>query len=207
MGYSFRRRLGPINWNFRRKLYALRLKEGGSVQGHIKAMTEMFDALAVVGDPVPEEDRVVHLLASLPDSFDMLVTALETNETIPKMETVTEHLLHEERKLKDKREKERGHTKALASQTQFSQKPFNCHYYGKPGHFKPNCRKLTLDKEKKGRLDAKKHKANKVTLEQGSSEDDALVVTQALLTSSESKYNWIVDSRATCHMCNDQQLF
>ena len=99
----------------------------------------------------------------------------------------------------------------IPSQTQFSQKPFNCHYCGKPGDFKRNCHKLTLDKEKKGRLDAKreeKHKANKVTLEQGSSEDDALVVTHALLTSSESrKNNWIVDSGATCHMCNDQQLF
>ena len=180
------------------------------MQGHIKAMTEVFDALAFVGDPVSEEDRVVHLLASLPDSFDTLVTALETNETVPKMETVTERLLHEERKLKDKREKEGGRTKALASQTQFSQKPFNCHYCGKPGHFKRNCHKLTLDKEKIGRLDAKKeekHKANKVTLEQGSSEDDALIVTHALLTSSESKNNWIVDSGATCLMCNDQQLF
>ena len=71
-------------------------------------MTEMFDALAVVGDPVSEEDCVVHLLASLPDSFDMLVTALETNETVPKMETVTERLLQGE--------KEIGHTKALTSQ-------------------------------------------------------------------------------------------
>ena len=139
----------------------------------------MFDALAVVGDPVSEEDRVVHLLANLPDSFDMLVTALETNETVPKMETATERLLHEEHKLKEKREKEDGRTKALVSQTQFNQKPFDYHYCGKPGHFKRNCHKLTLDKEKKGRLNAKKeekHKANKVTLKQGSSENDALVL-------------------------------
>ena len=61
----------------RRKLYSLRLREGGSVQGHIKAVIEIFDALAVVGDPVSEEDRVVYLLAGLPDSFEMLVTALE----------------------------------------------------------------------------------------------------------------------------------
>ena len=61
-------------------------------------MTEIFDGLSVVGDPVLDEDRVVHLLASLPDSYNMLVTALEANAEVPQMEVVTERLLHEERK-------------------------------------------------------------------------------------------------------------
>ena len=44
-----------------------------------------------------EEDRVVHLLASLPVSYNMLVTALEMkSEAVPKMENVTERLLPEE---------------------------------------------------------------------------------------------------------------
>ena len=61
-------------------------------------MAEVFDALPIVGDPVSEEDCVVHLLANLPDSFDMfnLVTVLGTNEKVPKLETVTEWLLNEE---------------------------------------------------------------------------------------------------------------
>ena len=50
----------------RRKLYSLRLKENQSVQLHIKEMTEVFEELSIVGDPIKEEDRVVHLLASLP---------------------------------------------------------------------------------------------------------------------------------------------
>ena len=62
-------------------------------------MTEIFEALAVIDAPVSDEDKVVHLLASLPDSFNMLVTALEANsEAVPKMENVTERLLHEEQK-------------------------------------------------------------------------------------------------------------
>ena len=79
----------------RRKLYSLRLKEGDSVQKHVKAMIEIFNALAAAGDPVKEEDRVVHLLASLPDPYNMLVTAPEANAEVPKMEIVTERLLHE----------------------------------------------------------------------------------------------------------------
>ena len=66
-------------------------------------MTEVFDALSVVGDPIKEEDRVVFLLASLPESYDILVTALEANSEVPQMEVVTERLLqYEERKLKDR---------------------------------------------------------------------------------------------------------
>jgi hypothetical protein len=86
----------------RRKLYSLRLKDGESIQKHIKEMTEIFDGLAVIDGPITEEDRVVHLLASLPESYDILITALEANVEVPKMETVTERLLHEERKMKER---------------------------------------------------------------------------------------------------------
>ncbi len=50
----------------------MRLAEGGSVQAHVKAMTELCDELSVVGEPVKEEDRVVYLLASLPESYNVL---------------------------------------------------------------------------------------------------------------------------------------
>ena len=65
------------------KLYLLRLREGDAVQEHIKEMTESFDELSVVGDPISKEDRVVHLLASLPESYSMLVTAFEANADVP----------------------------------------------------------------------------------------------------------------------------
>ena len=65
-------------------------------------MTELFNELAIVGDAIDEEDHVVYLLASLPDSLNKLVTALEANEDVPKMEVITERLLHTERKQKVK---------------------------------------------------------------------------------------------------------
>lgn len=57
-------------------------------------MTEVFNELTIVGDKMSDEDRVVYLLASLPESFDMLLTALEANSDVPKMETVIERLQH-----------------------------------------------------------------------------------------------------------------
>ena len=103
-------------------------------------MTEIFESLAVIGDPVFEEDRVVQILAGLPESFNMLVTALEANPEVPSMKTVTERLLHEEWKIKGWEETVTRHTKAMMACNSFEQKKkFTCHYCGKPGHFKCNC--------------------------------------------------------------------
>ena len=59
-------------------------------------------AALVAGETVSEEDQVVYLLASLPESYNVLVTALEANEAVPKLEVVTKCILHQERKSKEK---------------------------------------------------------------------------------------------------------
>ena len=204
---TFQKKTWANKLELRQKLYTLRLKDGEPVQQHIKAMTEIFDSLAVIGDPVTEEDRVVQLLASLPESFNMLETALEANPEVPNMETVMECLLHEERKAKD-----RGPTKLKAMTAQGQKRKFTCHYCKKPGHFRRDCRKLAADSTKKGKPDTKekeKYKANQAARDDGkddsSSSDDVLVAFHALSASSSS--NWIVDSGATCHMCNNGQMF
>ena len=99
---QFQRKTWANKLHLRRKLFSLRLKEGGCMSQHIKALTEIFDELSVIGDIVSEEDKVVYLLASLPDSYNMLVTSLEVQETVPKWSVETERLLHEETKMKEK---------------------------------------------------------------------------------------------------------
>ena len=53
--------------NLSRKLNSLRLKDGESVQEHVKMMVETFSELSIVGDTITDKDRVVYLLASLPE--------------------------------------------------------------------------------------------------------------------------------------------
>ena len=200
----FQKKTWANKLELRWKLYTLRLKDGKSIQ-HIKAMTEIFNLLAVIGDRVTEEDQVVHLLASLPESFNMLVTALEANPEVPKMETVTKCLLHEERKVKDREDTRPAKLKAMTAQGQ--KRKFTCHHCGKPGHFRRNCRKLAADNKKKGKPGKEKHKANKAATRKdeeynSSSNDDALVAFHAL--SANTNGNWIIDSGATCN--NDQTL-
>lgn len=79
---QFEKKTWATRLDLQRKLHSLRLKDGDSAQKHIKAITELFDVLTVAGETV-SEDRVVYLLASLPDSYSVLVTALEANEECP----------------------------------------------------------------------------------------------------------------------------
>ena len=78
-------------------------------------MTELFDLLSVAGETVSEEDRVVYLLASLPDDYNVLVTALEANEDVPKLEVITERILHQKRKSKDRNEASSSTERAMTS--------------------------------------------------------------------------------------------
>ena len=97
----------------------------------------------------------------------------------------------------------------------FKKKGIKCHYCGKLGHIKRNCRILAADERKSksghanGRPDTKQ-KANKAEVRSkdystSSSDSDALIVGHALSASATN--SWIVDSGATSHMCNSDKQF
>ena len=87
-----------------------------------------------MGVAIDEEDRVVQLLTSLPESYSTIVTALEANKKVPSLEVVTERLLHEERKLSE-------HS-VNSSDGAFSMRhnrSIRCHHCHKIGHIQRNC--------------------------------------------------------------------
>ena len=181
----------------RRRLHSLRLKDGESVQDHIKSIMELFNELAIVGDAIDEEDRVVYLLASLPDSFNTLVTALEANEDVPKMEIVTERLLHAERK---QREKTSSDETAMTARRQFKGRGPRCHYCRKFGHIQKNCTERIKNEEKS------KQGAPAET-PKGKKKEKVGLLTRHVLGVRELAQDWILDSGATCHICNSKELF
>ena len=107
---QFQKKTWANKMSLRKRLYTAKLKNGESASEHIRMMTEVFNELAVVGDPVGEADQVIYLLAGLPESYDMLVTAFETMETVPNWETVVERVCDQEKK-----KGEKSQEKALTS--------------------------------------------------------------------------------------------
>lgn len=122
------------------QLHSTRLSEGQSVNAHVKAMTELFTELAVIGDSIDDDDRVIYLLASLPESFNVLVTALEASSEVPKMESMIERLLHEAQKQNDRSSASAGGlTKREPALTvKHRRKGPQCHYCKRFGHIQRN---------------------------------------------------------------------
>ena len=198
-----------------RKWYNLKLKDEQSIQKHVKMLTEIFDELFIIGDPIDEENQVVHLLANLPESYDMLVTAFEASPEVPKLEIVTEGLLHKETKQRDK-ESSTIEVKAKTSKHQISRKGPKCYHFGRFEQIKREYRILlehpgknqdnrTTSCSNKKLLRKQKANAAEEDTDHEGEEIVGLVTEHALSTNRRS--NWNFDSGATCHMCNNEELF
>ena len=211
------------------KLSRMRLKDNQSVSEHIKSMTEIFQELAIIGQPMEEEDRVVQLLTSLPKKYNVLVTSLLSNVEVPSMDIVTERVMHEDRKLKEIEHKEHKESKSqvfYANNGGRRKEPPTCYHCGFKGHIQRNCEVLRKEQEKQERQHAKKSQnkfnRNKVNLTVSKSQDTSEESSDsesgfccshqlgehalASVTEQEKK-KWLVDSGASKPMCNDEKQF
>ena len=167
-------------------------------------MTEIFDGLSVIGDPISDKDRAVHLLANLPESFNVLVTALQANEVVRRMEVVTERLLHEERKPKEPVGSERSREEAMTGKQRPKGKGPKNHHCGKFGQIRRNCN----EEARSNKL--KVNKAEVRRRDSSSSDGDCvgLMFNHVLSANPTGPMNErIVDSGATCYMRCDDKLF
>ena len=228
---QFQKRTWANKLTLKRKLSSMKLKDSQSVSEHIRAMTEIFQELSIIGEPMEEEDRVVQLLTSLPKKFNVLVTALESNPEVPSMEIVTERIMHEDSKLKES-ESHKDRNQALYAgregrrESEPYREPPSCYYCKKVGHIQRNCEKLKRKQEaqekqdsrrNKNKYQSKSHKANFSKSRPQEDESDSssdsesgfCVIGEHALASvtEEEKKKWLVDSGATKHMGNDKEQF
>lgn len=154
----------------------------------------------------------MYLSASLPDMYSILVTALESNEAVPSLEVLSERILHQERKFK-----ERGADaeSAMTSRKVPNRPKLKCYNCGRLGHIKKHCRVKTEDQstndvQTKEDRDEKRKQSATVSIEQNSdvdSDDYGLCNGDDCASSVSTSSRWIVDSGATSHMCSNKKAF
>ena len=163
---------------------------------------------------------MMFILASLPESFQTMITALAaSSEDVPSLVDVKEKLRSEELRqqqigvTQDTGKRVFTATQGYSRNRKYTKSKLTCHFCGKPGHFKRDCMKWAAHQKKSEPYAGSKQKQSASTAEgpeakSSSEESDTetmMVTTHALSTVSRGK--WIVDSGATCHMCNDQEQF
>uniref|UniRef100_A0AAV1TPS2 Reverse transcriptase Ty1/copia-type domain-containing protein n=1 Tax=Peronospora matthiolae TaxID=2874970 RepID=A0AAV1TPS2_9STRA len=75
--------------------------EGNDALKHINKLKTLAELLDAVGIPVSEDDLVITVLASLSESYQFLITALESRSDTLTWELVTSRLMHEDLKRKE----------------------------------------------------------------------------------------------------------
>ena len=58
---QFQKKTWANKLNLRKKLFTMKLSDSGSMKEYIRKMTEIFHELAVISEPITEEDQVVHV--------------------------------------------------------------------------------------------------------------------------------------------------
>ncbi|KAG3230570.1 hypothetical protein PI124_g24332 [Phytophthora idaei] len=182
------------------------MEEGDDVLEHINKIKTLAEQLDAVGAPVSKDDLVITLLGNLSESYQFLITALESRADSLSWELVTSRLLHEDMKRKEQGGGVDGAAHGQAFMTRDNKrrgrpvkKTGACHNCGKQGHWIAECPSRVQN-------DAERHRSQRANVAQDE-EDPGDYLFSVGRTSSTAKSSdmWLVDSGATQHMTSSKK--
>lgn len=217
----------------RKQLLTMKYNDNDDIIEHFLKFDTKIRQLKSTGTKMEDLDVVVHLLITLPKSYDNLVTALETmDQKNLSLEFVKSRLMDEFNKRKASSSNNSNTSKANENSAMQAKNPdIVCYRCGKPGHMKSRCR-YKKGKSKNGNGSQNSSgSANaaaenrtetlllctideKALCSDGEMNHDTKMETytsaHALNTKSEassSKIKFVLDSGATEHMVNNESYF
>ncbi|KAF1323245.1 Copia proteinlike, partial [Globisporangium splendens] len=128
----------------RRRFFTTMKDEGDGVLEQINKLKTLAEQLEAVGAPVSEDDLVIALLGSLSESYQFLITALESHADTLMRELVTSRLVHEDMKRKEQGGEGIAPGQAfMTSEGKRKCRPVKkigaCNYCDKHGHWIAEC--------------------------------------------------------------------
>lgn len=182
-----------------KRICNMNMTEGQEMEKHLFELEELFDRLHCAGQQLDTSLRIAMMLRSVPDSYDGLVTALESRKDEDLTIELVKQKLMDEWQRRSERLGNPGESdeKALKLYTKRQEQKV-CYYCSKPGHFKRNCR--LFKREQCGKEDEERT----ATAKQAAEAENPICFT---VGSRQCKGRWFVDSGCSNHMTNDRRFF
>ncbi|KAJ2915280.1 hypothetical protein MD484_g5123, partial [Candolleomyces efflorescens] len=198
-------RLGILST--RRALYRSQAQEGFDMVEHINNLRSLKAELALMSNIVSDEDFVMIVISSLPESWDVFTTSYlgahsTSDETLKAVEFIP-ILLDEDRRRKSR---EGGSETSLQARSKKSDMEcFNCR---RKGHVKKDCWAKGGGKEGKGPRGRRgKERTNQATDNTDLNLAVAVTYMARFGESDTSKLAWHLDSGTTSHICTTRDAF
>ncbi|BBH04849.1 hypothetical protein Prudu_016085 [Prunus dulcis] len=198
----------------KKRLFRFQYRSGISMHEHLNDYNKILADLANLDVIIPDEDKALCLLNSLPDDYDHLTTTLLYGKSEVKLDEVSAALVNHECRKKEQKT-QNSQTEALVARGRTEERKSGkrgksrsksrgkfpakdeCAFCRQKGHWKKDCPKLkNKEKEKVG---------SEANVAKSGDEDFEF----ALASSSADGHSteWILDSGCTYHMCPIREWF
>lgn len=197
-----------------KKLVLTRMQEEDDLRKHISDFFDAVKKLKEIGLIVIDELLAILLLYSLPDSFAMFRTAMESRDDLPSTEILKVKIVEDYEGRKSKVIDQGAMFVKRVNRNNFNIKNNNlkknsdnhgqknqveCYRCHRQGHFARECRTKNVNKNKQSAQQVNRSDNERKTTM-------LLSTTEEVMMSEQIKPIWCIDSGCTGHMCNNKQM-